>query len=308
MLKRIAIVVGGTQSEHSATLQSGQDVANALKERIPSVDSEILCLWNISDRIRIEEERWDAAILLDSTSDTPDLPIALRKRLRASQTRLIGADEEIFLLLRDKVRAKNAATHLNVMVPAGIDSTQLDWESTFDLLEEPIIVKPRYGASSLGIAWHTDKLAAKAEVRQRSASGEFLIAESAVKGIEVTVPVIRSNGELRVLAPAEIEPIEAPYYDYRAKYITQSNNLYIPARLNAVADGEVRRLSHLFAQHLSGAFSLIRIDWIISERGPVFIEANAEPLLCSTDFVARSARHDNISFSQLINGLVSSIL
>ena len=172
----------------------------------------------------------------------------------------------------------------------------------------PIFVKPARTGSSVGVskAKNREQLLAAMAVAFRE--DDKILLEEAIVGKEIEVAVFEENGECTVSECAEIVVGDAEFYDYDAKYVSDSSGFHIPARLPDAVRENVRRTAEAIFRILE-CRTLSRVDFFVTEDGtPVFNEINNLPGFTSISMYPKLMMHTGITYSELIDRLVRSAL
>jgi D-alanine-D-alanine ligase len=195
---------------------------------------------------------------------------------------------------------------------------------SFNSLHYPMMVKPLYEGSSIGI--RNDSLVKnRQEMRERvlwllNNYEEPALVEEFLPGREFTVAIIGNNGDARVLPIVEIlfdslpEGVN-PIYSYEAKWIwdQSANPLKIfecPARLSAELQSEIESAC-LRAYSVLRCRDWCRIDVRLDAAGhPNILELNPLPGILpnpeDNSCFPKAARAAGMSYSRLINAVLDS--
>ena len=193
---------------------------------------------------------------------------------------------------------------------------------SFNSLHYPMMVKPLYEGSSIGI--RNDSLVSnRQEMRERvlwllNNYDEPALVEGFLPGREFTVAIIGNNGDARALPIVEIlfDSLPAgvnPIYSYEAKWIwdQSANPLKIfkcPARLDAELRTEIESIC-LRAYSILRCRDWCRIDVRLDAAGrPHILELNPLPGILprpeDNSCFPKAARAAGMSYSQLINAVL----
>ncbi len=181
-----------------------------------------------------------------------------------------------------------------------MDSVTAAVEAHFDY---PVFVKPAGTGSSVGVS----KVANREELRQglRSAAvyDEKVLVEEFVRGKEVEVAVMGNDNPVASVC-GEIDS-GAEFYDYDAKYITDTSVAYIPARIPEEAAEQVRDMAVRVYQAI-GCAGLSRVDFFVTDDGNrvVFNEINTIPGFTSISMYPKLFAASGIPYPQLIDELI----
>lgn len=211
----------------------------------------------------------------------------------------------------DKTLTKLVADH------AGIE--QADWklihnselqnrmEQVMDNLEArfqyPVFVKPAGTGSSVGVSKASNRQELSDALLQAGVYGEKILVEEFIHGREIEVAVM-GNCSPAASVCGEIDA-GAEFYDYDAKYITDTSVAYIPARIpeevaEQVRDQAVRIYSAIGCQGMS------RVDFFVTydDNRVVFNEINTLPGFTSISMYPKLFAASGIPFDQLIDELL----
>jgi D-alanine-D-alanine ligase len=205
-----------------------------------------------------------------------------------------GSDSTSSHLAFDKVSAKRFAAIAGVRTTVGIPLDQLD-----AALEEHgrLIAKPTHDGSSYGLIFVNSKQDLVA-VRNAAKTETYLI-EPYISGVEATCAVLeQSNGEVFSLPPVEIVPGEGNF-DYTAKYLLKSTQEICPGRFSPEITAALMEQALRAHKGLSCS-GYSRTDFIISDKGPVYLETNTLPGLTKASLYPKALKAKGIEFSDFL--------
>src|SRR3954469_17965585 len=201
----------------------------------------------------------------------------------------------------DKVAAKCFAAIAGVKAPAGVAL-----EDAEKALAEygRLIAKPARDGSSYGLIFvnSTQDIAA---VRRAAKVEEYLL-EPFVAGAEATCGVLELlDGSLIALPTVEIIPAEGGFgFDYRAKYLAKSTQEICPGRF--APDIMAQLMDQALKAHKSLSCSgYSRSDFIISDKGPVYLETNTLPGLTKASLYPKSLKAQGIAFPDFLRDQIA---
>lgn len=166
----------------------------------------------------------------------------------------------------------------------------------------PMFVKPANSGSSVGCAKAPDRQALAQALALAFEQDEKVLVEQLIEGQEVECAVI---GNLRPEAPlvGEVAPTVG-FYDYAAKYLDDTANLYIPAHISDEAAQQVKALSKKIFQ-IMGCRGLARVDFFVQPGDRVvFNEINTLPGFTSISMYPKLMVASGMQYSQLITRLI----
>jgi len=195
----------------------------------------------------------------------------------------------------DKVAAKRFAAIAGIMAPAGVALEDLD---TAFAEYGRLIAKPVRDGSSYGLIFVNAKQDLVA-VRRAAKTEEYVI-EPFIAGQEATCGVLeRLDGSLIALPPVEIIPAEGAF-DYEAKYIAKATQEICPARFAADVNARIMDLALRAHKALScGGYS--RTDFVVSDKGPIYLETNTLPGLTKASLYPKALKAQGIEFADFLH-------
>jgi D-alanine-D-alanine ligase len=182
-----------------------------------------------------------------------------------------------------------------------------------ELLGVPVFVKPARGGSSIGVSrvpsW--DQLpAAIAEARRHDPK---VIVEAAIHGRELECGVLEmpdgtveasTLGEIRV---AGVRGREDSFYDFATKYLDDAAELDVPAKVDDDIADAVRQLA-IRAFKAIDCQGLARVDFFLTDDGPVINEINTMPGFTTISMYPRMWAASGVDYPTLLATMVDTAL
>ncbi len=165
----------------------------------------------------------------------------------------------------------------------------------------PVIVKPVAAGSSLGVSLVTEPTALPAALDAALRLDAQAVVEEVVPGREIDVAVLRrADGSL--LVPPAIEIFGDGPFDYETKY-GGGADLRVPA---ALTETEVKALEDaaVAAYQALGCSGVARVDFFLTEEGPVLNEVNTIPGMTEHSQVPRMFAAAGLAYADLLDELV----
>ncbi len=205
-----------------------------------------------------------------------------------------GSNSAASHLAFDKIAAKRFAAIAGVKTAVGIRLEEID--AAFAEYGR-LVAKPTYDGSSYGVIFVNARQDIVA-VRNAAKTEPYLI-EPRILGVEATCGVLeRSNGELLALPPIEIVPGEGNF-DYTAKYLLSSTQEICPGRFTPDVTAALMKHALLAHQALSCS-GYSRTDFIVSDRGPVYLETNTLPGLTKASLYPKALKAHGVAFADFL--------
>ena len=324
-MMRITILFGGLSKERLVSVASAQ----ALHSALPEAD---LWFWNVGDMVH--EVRPQALLGHSRPFEEPFEPKnpgigGIEQALDKAKTenRLLvlglhggmaengelqamcemrgipftGSGSASSHLAFDKVAAKRFAALAGVKAPAGVAL-----EAAEAALAEygRLIAKPARDGSSYGLIFvnSTQDIVA---VRRAARVEEYLL-EPFISGAEATCGVLElKDGSLIALPTVEIIPAEGGFgFDYRAKYLAKSTQEICPGRFAPELSAEIMDQA-LKAHRAMSCSGYSRSDFIISDKGPIFLETNTLPGLTRASLYPKALKAHGIEFADFLKDQIA---
>ena len=215
----------------------------------------------------------------------------------------------------DKTLTKLVADNAGVPQAAWIlvQSAQLSYrtEKVLDQIEEkfsyPVFVKPAGTGSSVGVSKAMDRTQLEQALFKAAAFDDKILVEEFIHGREVEVAVMGNDTPVASVC-GEIDS-GADFYDYEAKYITDTSVAYIPARIDERVAEQVREQA-VKVYTAIGCKGLSRVDFFVTyeENRVVFNEINTLPGFTSISMYPKLFAASGISYDVLLDRLLELAL
>lgn len=177
----------------------------------------------------------------------------------------------------------------------------------------PAFVKPARGGSSIGISRVTAWDQLPEAIAQARRHDPKVIVEAAVRGRELECGVLEfpdgrveasTVGEIRV---AGVRGREDAFYDFATKYLEDAAELDVPAKIDDSVADEVRQLAIRAFQAIE-CQGLARVDFFLTDDGPVINEINTMPGFTTISMYPRMWAASGIDYPTLLTTMVETAL
>ena len=167
----------------------------------------------------------------------------------------------------------------------------------------PMFVKPAGTGSSVGVSKANNREQLRTALVQAGKFDEKILVEEFICGREVEVAVMGNNSPVASVC-GEIDS-GAEFYDYDAKYITDTSVAYIPARIGDDVSERVRELA-VKVYTAVGCQGMSRVDFFVTydDNRVVFNEINTLPGFTSISMFPKLFGASGIPYDQLIDNLL----
>ncbi|MET4431181.1 D-alanine--D-alanine ligase family protein [Mycolicibacterium sp. 624] len=197
-----------------------------------------------------------------------------------------------------------------VVLRSGDQTVQLEDRERLGL---PVFVKPARGGSSIGVsrvtAW--DQLPSAIELARRH--DPKVIVEAAIPGRELECGVLElpdgsveasTVGEIRV---AGVRGREDAFYDFETKYLDDAAELDVPAKVDDDIADEIRQLA-IRAFRAIDCQGLARVDFFLTDDGPVINEINTMPGFTTISMYPRMWAASGVDYPTLLATMVDTAM
>ena len=214
----------------------------------------------------------------------------------------VAMDKTLTKLVVDHAGVPQAAWHL---VRRSDLTSHVD--RILDALEKkfqyPMFVKPAGTGSSVGVSKAASRDALAAALTSAAKYDEKILVEEFIHGREIEVAVMGNNNPVASIC-GEIDS-GADFYDYEAKYVTDTSRAYIPARISEDVQELVREYA-VKVYSAIGCQGLSRVDFFVTyeDSRVVFNEINTIPGFTSISMYPKLFAASGIQYSQLIDLLL----
>lgn len=218
----------------------------------------------------------------------------------------VAMDKTLTKLVVDNAHITQAAWQLvrNSELQHRLDGILDDLEDRFCY---PVFVKPAGTGSSVGVSKAADRQALREALLQAGIYDEKILVEEFIDGSEIEVAVMGNDSPVASVC-GEIYS-GAEFYDYDAKYVTDTSIAYIPARIPENVSEQVREQA-VKVYRAIGCQGLSRVDFFVThdENRVVFNEINTLPGFTSISMYPKLFAASGIPYDQLIDELLQLAL
>lgn len=214
----------------------------------------------------------------------------------------VAMDKTLTKLVADNAGVAQAAWQLvrDVEVRCHMDQVIARLEEKFAY---PMFVKPAGTGSSVGVSKAADRESLMKALTHAAQFDAKLLVEEFIHGREVEVAVMGNASPVASVC-GEIDS-GADFYDYDAKYVTDTSVAYIPARIPEDVEEFVREQAVKIYSAI-GCQGLSRVDFFVTytDNRVVFNEINTLPGFTSISMYPKLFAASGISYGETIDNLL----
>lgn len=292
---KVAVLLGGTSAEREVSLKSGAAVLSSLQSAgvdAHGVDPKEYAIADLTD-----DGYTHAFIALHGRGGEDGTIQGALEYLGIPYT---GSGVLGSALAMDKIRCKQLwqAIGLPTAAYATVSRSDFREEQVQGILERlggSVIVKPALEGSSVGMSKATDEPSLITAIENALEYDEEVLIEQWINGSEYTVAILAD----KALPSIHMETPHS-FYDYDAKYVSNSTQYFCPSDLDDKREADIRDLA-LQAFEAVGCRGWGRVDVMADEDGQFYLlEVNTSPGMTEKSLVPMAAKAIGLSFQQLV--------
>lgn len=288
---KVAVLMGGLSSEREVSLKSGAAVLKALKSQ--GVDAHGVDVGHDVLQV-LHDGGFDRAFnILHGTGGEDG---AMQGALETMDLPYTGSGVMASALSMDKMRSRYVLDGAGLPVPR---FEVLEQDAALKGLDErlglPLVIKPNAEGSSVGVSKVSEVGQLQAAYDEAAKYGDTVLAEAWLGGKELHAAILGNEALPLVWVEAAGE-----FYDYEAKYLSDTTKYHCPCGLPGDEEQAIRELA-LNAFTALGCRGWGRVDFLLDESGkPYVLEMNTLPGMTDHSLVPMAARQAGIGFEQLV--------
>ncbi len=293
-MKRVAVLYGGDSAEREVSLRSGKAVLAGLLRA--GINAEGIDTRGV-DLSSLKQKKYSHVFIALHGRGGEDgtLQGALEYlNLPYTGSRVLGS-----ALAMDKIRCKQIWQNLGLPTAAYaiVDAQSYQVEQAAAILQQlggEVIAKPALEGSSIGMAKATTANELDEAIKQAFVYDSRVLVEQWINGAEYTVSIVGD----KVLPSIRMQTPHA-FYDYDAKYQSNSTEYFCPSGLSEQQEQELAEIA-------MQAFKAVdcegwgRVDFMADAQGNWYLlEVNTSPGMTEKSLVPMAAKQQGLSFDQL---------
>ena len=211
-------------------------------------------------------------------------------------------DKTMTKLVVDRTEVRQARWHLVTKEDFSDDANDV-MDAVESLFRYPVFVKPAGTGSSVGVSKARSHAELRDALREALKYDRKVLVEEFIHGHEIEVAVLGNHDPIASV-PGEIIA-GAEFYDYEAKYISDTSSTVIPAELSPEVAEQVRADAVTVYRAL-GCRGLSRVDFFVTfeDEMVVFNEINTLPGFTSISMYPKLFDASGVGCTQLIERLL----
>lgn len=297
-LNNIVVMLGGGSAERAISIKSGNAILTALNGagyKAIAFDPFYESVWSLKDI------GCDLVFIALHGGDGENGKI--QAALDLMNIPYTGSGVQASAMAMDKWCTKVIWQSCGLPTPPGeLISEATCFEQVEARLGLPLFMKPTIEGSSIGVVKVECGGSLKSAWNQSSYKNLPMMVEKAIVGGEYTVAIVGED----IFPIVKVVPANG-FYDYDAKYLRNDTQYLCPSDLTNALEVRIRKEAMVAFKAL-GCRGWGRVDFLMDNCGQhYFLEINTSPGMTDHSLVPMAAAAANISFSELVLKVVSSV-
>ncbi|MFO7853384.1 MAG: D-alanine--D-alanine ligase [Bacteroidota bacterium] len=322
-MKTIAIVTGGNSSEYEISVKSAMAVERALKNRyevylvmIKGLDwfwegpsGQVFKIDKNTFTLQLHEGvvRFDAVFI--AIHGTPGENGLLQGYFEITGIPYTGCNTYTSALTFNKNACKSFLKDFSVSMAKSVLINKNNIPQPASLVKEiglPMFIKPNESGSSFGVSKISDADSIIPALELAFTESPQALAEEFINGTEVACGVVKTTEKTIVLPVTEIVSKNV-FFDFEAKYDPSKADEITPGRFPDHVTSAIQEASSNIASYLD-CRGLVRVDFIVFNEEPVFIEVNTIPGITEESIVPKQMKEYGIEPGELYSMLIEDAI
>lgn len=322
-MKNIAILAGGYSSERQISLNTADQIFSEIDKSkyncfIINVDKDgfflvfdgkkyLLSLNDFSASVNNTKIKFD--FVINALHGTPGEDGKVQGLLDILNIPYSSCGVLTSSLTFDKIATKKILANFGLNMAKMLvihKGSQVDIDSIETEIGFPCFVKPNTSGSSYGISKVYEKSGIIKAVDLAYTEDDTVIVEEFISGIEVSCGVVKTKSNTRVLPITEIDT-KNDYFDTEAKYDEKITDEITPARVPEEHSKKVQHQSLRIYEELN-CKGIVRVDFIIKNGEPYFLELNTIPGMSAASIVPKQLRTVGLSIGRIFEEIIQDYI
>ena len=173
-------------------------------------------------------------------------------------------------------------------------------------LKYPLITKPVSEGSSFGMTKVNKPEELQAAYEEAIKYNDDVLIEEFIDGFFITVGVLEKDGKAFATEILEIRT-KTEWYDFDAKYTKGLSEFIVPATGLSKEATELTKKIAVEAHETAGCSGVSRVDFMVKDDKPYFLEINTNPGMTDTSDLPAQAKVCGIDYDNLVLMILNSV-
>lgn len=294
---KIAVLCGGLSSEKEVSMRSGKNVLGAL-QRLGYKNAELVVVDKNIAQILSENNYELAYNALHGKYGEDGCIQGILELLQIPYTGC-GVMSSAVCMNKEYTKRMLAAVKDVPLIKSVFVRKGEDVMQACKNLNYPLITKPVSEGSSFGMTKVNKPEELEAAYNEAVKYNDDVLIEEFINGFFITVGVLEDGDETFATEILEIRP-KNEWYDFEAKYTKGMSDFIVPSTsLSKEATEEIKKIAVL-AHQGAGCRGVSRVDFMVKDAKPYFLEINTSPGMTDTSDLPAQANAMGINYDNLV--------
>lgn len=299
---KIAVLCGGMSSEREVSLRSGKNCLGAL-HRLGYKNAEIV---DVSSNVMNDLKGFEYAY--NTLHGKYGEDGCIQGVLEIMKIPYTGCGVMASAICMNKEYTKKVlSTNKNIpLIKSAFVRKGEDLMKAVEGLQYPLITKPVSEGSSFGMTKVNKPEELQAAYDEAIKYNDDVLIEEFIDGFFVTVGVLEKDGKAFATEILEIRT-KTEWYDFDAKYTKGLSEFIVPATGLSKEATELTKKIAVEAHETAGCSGVSRVDFMVKDDKPYFLEINTNPGMTDTSDLPAQAKVCGIDYDNLVLMILNSV-
>ncbi len=299
---KIAVLCGGMSSEREVSLRSGKNCLGAL-HRLGYKNAEII---DVSPNVMNDLKGFEYAY--NTLHGKYGEDGCIQGVLEIMKIPYTGCGVMASAICMNKEYTKKVlSTNKNIpLIKSAFVRKGEDLMKAVEGLQYPLITKPVSEGSSFGMTKVNKPEELQAAYEEAIKYNDDVLIEEFIDGFFITVGVLEKDGKAFATEILEIRT-KTEWYDFDAKYTKGLSEFIVPATGLSKEATELTKKIAVEAHETAGCSGVSRVDFMVKDDKPYFLEINTNPGMTDTSDLPAQAKVCGIDYDNLVLMILNSV-
>ena len=299
---KIAVLCGGMSSERDVSLRSGKNCLGAL-HRLGYKNAQIV---DVTPNVMNDLKGFEYAYNTMHGKYGEDG--CIQGVLEIMKIPYTGCGVMSSAICMNKEYTKKVlSTNKNIpLIKSAFVKKGDDLMKAVEGLNYPLITKPVSEGSSFGMTKVNKPEELQAAYEEAIKFNDDVLIEEFIDGFFITVGVLEKDGKAFSTEILEIRT-KTEWYDFDAKYTKGLSEFIVPATGLSKEATELTKKIAVEAHETAGCSGVSRVDFMVKDDKPYFLEINTNPGMTDTSDLPAQAKVCGIDYDNLVLMILNSV-
>lgn len=299
---KIAVLCGGMSSEREVSLRSGKNCLGAL-HRLGYKNAEIV---DVSPNVMNDLKGFEYAY--NTLHGKYGEDGCIQGVLELMKIPYTGCGVMSSAICMNKEYTKKVlSTNKNIpLIKSAFVRKGDDLMKAVEGLQYPLITKPVSEGSSFGMTKVNKPEELQSAYDEALKFNDDVLIEEFIDGFFITVGVLEKKGKAFATEILEIRT-KTEWYDFDAKYTKGLSEFIVPATGLSKEATELTKKIAVEAHETAGCSGVSRVDFMVKDDKPYFLEINTNPGMTDTSDLPAQAKVCGIDYDNLVLMILNSV-